>query len=82
MIKTNDDSVHILNIKDIMRVEVLDHFEGIILNTIDKEFYIDMSRKQKYMKVYNEDIFNALKLRKSISTESAYNNYNRMTIIK
>jgi len=78
LIITEDNSVSLINIKDISNYEEFDHYDKIFLKTFDKIFMVDI----KNLKEYNEDIFQALKMRRIVNTQSSYSNYNRLTVQK
>jgi hypothetical protein len=80
LIITQDESICVLNISDINKVEEDESRDVFVINTEDKEFIVDLKNSKN--ENFNRDIFDALKEQRNVNTRSSYTNYNRLTIQK
>jgi hypothetical protein len=79
LIKTEDDSVHLINILDIEEIKE-EKDDIILLRTIEKQFYIN-SDSNKY-EIFNEEVLNAIRDGRTVNTQKSFSNYDRLTIQK
>jgi hypothetical protein len=76
---TEDESVHLINILDIEQV-IQEKDDVILLRTIEKQFYLN-NDSNKYQ-LLNEEILNAIREGRTVSTKKSFSNYDRLTIQK
>lgn len=76
---TEDESVHLINILDIEQV-IQEKDDVILLRTIEKQFYLN-NDSNKYQ-LLNEEILNAIREGRTVSTQKSFSNYDRLTIQK
>ena len=78
LIKTEDDSIHLINIKDLIDIDINEKEEIIKINTYEKEFLLYYNK----VTVYNEEIVNAIRESRLIRTDKSYQCYDRLTVQK
>lgn len=76
VILTWDNSVNVLNIKDI-RIQQINN--QILISTFDKEFFLNLNEDLDNL---NFELFEAIKQLKNINTRFNRHNYNRLTLPK
>ncbi len=77
LMKTQDDSIHIIHIKDIVEYIQDEKTHEIYLRTDDKEFKL-LTRSNKIKIFIIDEILSALSQRRCINTSGSYTNYHRL----